>query len=556
MRKIDFNYRSNIASHALFLAVLATIFVFLVARSWYMFPSVFPDEYVHSRASRLLDLNRAEIPGYLFYLVYSFTGAFGDHFLQAARFINVSFFISGSYIVFLISKKITGTTIAAIIGVVTALSPMNTYTTYFMPESMFFFVFWIMIYLLMRHDNGDNPKVYAKNWALIGLALGALSLVKPHALFIYPVLLLYGIFFHGLRKNTFLGLLSFTAVAALFKFGFGFLSAGMSGLTLFGSMYTDHARAVALDPGLMLSAARSISINLLGNFFLVVTILGLGFLLLLVIGGGKVGNHIERQTRTLAAALLLVLIPMVAVFSTSVALYDINLDNRLYLRYYNYVFPLLYILVGARLHTIEDSPANFSRTMLAAPFVIFSMVPAYYYTLNKFFFPYKLFLTDSPELYLLQLNPIVLFLSSIVNVIVLFMWIYRESFGLKTYIYLFLPIFIFGTFLNSFDALKKRYEPLPQDILGSEFRSRIPWSDHNQITIIGQNRLITNHAALYSMSADTRQILADNKQQLDSLGSDITSKWIVFTDSIPAPDHYVYIWSSEGMGIYKRDGTE
>lgn len=552
MRKHIIFSKPELISHLVFLVVLIGAFVFLIARSWSMYPSVFPDEFVHSRAARLISLSSAEIPSYLYYWVYSLTAFFDDGFLKAARVLNVAFFVSGCYLVYMTARRVTCAQVSAIIGTVAVFSPINTYTTYFMPESMFYFVFWAMVYVLLKPSDGS--KGGRSHWMAVGTALGILSLVKPHALFIYPALLLYCVVENGFNSTTFKRLAQFTFFAALIKFGVGFTLAGIDGLTFFGTMYTDHAKTVATDPELLLNGIRSVSINLLGNFFLVTSVLGLGFMLLFKVTTREEYGELEFRLRIFAASLLLVLVPMVAVFSTSVALYDLHLDHRLYLRYYNFAFPLFYLMVAARFSKAGNHTITFDKALLGSLFIIFTAILPYYYTLSKLFYPFKLIMTDSPEFYLMHFYPVVLFTVSILGILVMSLWIFRESLGAKLYIYLFVPAFILGTFISSFEVLKKRYEALPQDVLGNEYRNRIPASEHSQITIIGRNRLVANHVALYSKSAHTKQLLAENVQHVDSMSVHLQTDWVVITDSISVPKHYQPIWNSDGMGIYKRVG--
>jgi phosphoglycerol transferase len=550
MRKPSVYPESNVTIHISYLLILSGVFAFFVVRAWAMYPSVFPDEYVHSRAARLIPFESAEIPGYLFYLVYSLTGLFENNFLIAARVLNAAFFVAGSYIVYLTARKFMSPFAALVIGTISVLSPMNTYTTYFMPESMFYFLFWVMIYFLLN-PNGDESG-NKQMWLKVGLAFGALSLVKPHALFIYPAVLLYAFVVYGLRKATLVNLFLFTIAATLIKFGIGFLAAGMNGLTFFGSMYTDHARSVITDPNLILNAVRSIFTNILGNFFLVTTVLGLGFVHLFSFYARKKDSIDERHIWILIGSLFLMLVPMVSVFSTSVALYDLNLDNRLYLRYYNYIFPLVYILIGARLSQLVEMPTGLSKAILGSVFLVFTLVMPYYHTLNNFFYPFKVFLTDSPELHLLQYNPIALFVVAVLGIVVIGLWLYKEPIGIKSYLYVFMPIFILCTTINSIGAMSTRYDALAPDNLGAMYNALIPKSDHGEVVIAGNNRLVINHAAIYSSSGSTRLVINKIAHQLDFNLIPVSTKWLITVDSLEVPDSFIPRWRAEGMTIYQN----
>jgi len=67
VRKID-----NLNRIFLVLVIsLITIFLFLVLRNIGLYPTVFADEYIYSKLSRLQPLSESTIPNYLYLKLYS-----------------------------------------------------------------------------------------------------------------------------------------------------------------------------------------------------------------------------------------------------------------------------------------------------------------------------------------------------------------------------------------------------------------------------------------------------------------------------------------------------
>jgi len=117
------------------------IALLLIFRNLGLYPIVFPDEYTYSKFSRLIPFREAYIPNYLWFLVYRVTSICGDGFLGCGRLLNVVFFVSAAPFIYLIGKKITGEKTALLISVLSILGPINVYTAFFMPESLYFLFF-------------------------------------------------------------------------------------------------------------------------------------------------------------------------------------------------------------------------------------------------------------------------------------------------------------------------------------------------------------------------------------------------------------------------------
>jgi len=69
------------------------IFIALLFKNMGLYPSVFADEYVYSKLSRLVPLAAANVPDYIYFAIYRITNISGDGFLECARVLNSLFFV-------------------------------------------------------------------------------------------------------------------------------------------------------------------------------------------------------------------------------------------------------------------------------------------------------------------------------------------------------------------------------------------------------------------------------------------------------------------------------
>lgn len=144
-------------------------------------PAILGDEYLYSMNARKAlpwDPSPAgDFSNYLFNFVYQTTNLCGPDFYTCTKAINVVFFLGFTTTLFVIASRFMHW--LAALGFMTAatLSPLSVYTSMFLPESMYFFFIGIVLIFSLRAISDFTWR----NWALVGLALGLTSLVKPHA---------------------------------------------------------------------------------------------------------------------------------------------------------------------------------------------------------------------------------------------------------------------------------------------------------------------------------------------------------------------------------------
>ena len=96
--------------------------------------------------------------------------------------LNALFFVAGAPLIYSVARKVASKPIAVLVALLSLVGPINTYTAYFMPESMYFFVFWILTWFALS-DGQRRPGRYG---AVLGLLLAVLMLIKVNAIFLVP----------------------------------------------------------------------------------------------------------------------------------------------------------------------------------------------------------------------------------------------------------------------------------------------------------------------------------------------------------------------------------
>src|SRR5690348_13686841 len=122
-----------------FIAATVVIFILILIRNSGLYPTVFADEYEYSLFSRLTSFSRATVPDYLYLLIYGITSFCSQGYLDCARIQNVGFFVASGYFIYLTARRISSRTVAFLIALLALAGPFNSYTAYYMPESMYFF---------------------------------------------------------------------------------------------------------------------------------------------------------------------------------------------------------------------------------------------------------------------------------------------------------------------------------------------------------------------------------------------------------------------------------
>lgn len=495
------------------------VFIVLVIRNTGIYPSVFPDEYTYSKYSRLLSLSESVIPGYLYLGIYRITNICGDGFLDCARVLNVFFFSASAPFIYLTTRRICKKSTALFVTALALSGPVNTYTIYFMPEALYFFSLWVLSWFVLGLDSSSG----STKWSIAGILLGLVALVKPHALFLIPAILLY--FIIVLNKEnverkieTYKNISLFVSFIFFTKFFLGYLFAGKAGLTLSGSFYTNLVGSSLQNIQYFLDVASLSYENFVGHFLALCLLFGLPLaatinLTTQALISQKPTASIEKVS-LYTSVLLLTLLPLVAIFTASAeGMGNDELNARLHVRFYNYAFPLLIIIAASRLSL--ETRVSFSKSRVLLALLIGAICIYAVYTKFEAFTPNYL---ESPELRGLTFNTGVFYFLAALSLLSLFAWAYHAQMGARIFIYIFMPLVII--FSNIYVNREIRYRLVPDvfDKAGLFTKHYLADDQLEKLAVGGENRrglilslfhIDTPQATIYSMPLDDKDYFSE-----------------------------------------------
>ncbi|HQW19725.1 MAG TPA: glycosyltransferase family 39 protein [Rhodocyclaceae bacterium] len=537
--------------------IVLVVAVSLFFKNLGLYPVVMDDEYAYSKFTRLLSFDRAVFPDYLYYIVYRITSSCGDSFLNCARLLNILFFVSAAPFIYLIGRQITGKKTALLIVVLSMLGPVNVYTAFFMPESMYFFVFWVFTWFFLRTIRQQG----ILQWMLLGILLGLAALVKPHAIFLLPAIVaLFIVFF---RQNSDFGAPRKIALYAIFfaaaiatKFGISFLLAGKSGLTLLGTSYTTLASKSMTDPLQYSNLALLMLKNLRGHLLGMTLLFSVPVAQILLSFRYFFQKHDEQDAsiplKLYAAAVFTVLLGVVAIFTASVAgSGPFETITRLHMRYYNFAFPLLLLVAASQLSTDTTVTVRKWRLIIAVPIGVAIM----YAMLTKLA-PYTPNFVDSPDLYGIRYALIIFYTLSVLSLIALMVWVFKPQMGNRIFIYAFLPLSIAASTLFINQELGKRRVPDVYDKAGIFTKKYLAGEQFPDILLVGTN-LNGMYRALFQLDNQSASIkLLPGTDAM--VGQNMPNKppismrtWVLIFDNQPLPDGTYFQYPMSGFTLAK-----
>ncbi|MGP2544040.1 ArnT family glycosyltransferase [Yersinia sp. 2541 StPb PI] len=423
-------------------AMLFALSFFLLIRNSGLYPIVFADEYSYSHASRNLPFGLSALPNHLFFLVYSFTSVCGDGFLGCARILNVLFFIAASPFIYLSGKIYIGKGLSLLFMLIVMFGQFNTYTAYFMPESMYFLGFWLSVYITLLSINSFDKK----GLFITAFAWGILSLIKPHALFVIPAVVVCYFFCgnaiknYGVIKKGFI-ILSIPAIALFVKFLIGYLISGINGVSLFGTFYSPYADSAVVG-GLShyIEMAKFTINSLKGNLLPIavlysIPVLNILYFLINLVSKNKYYTEDNKNKELYIFSIFVVfsLVVVTALFTASIS--KIEPANHLHVRYYAFALPLLMLI--AFKSSINSYSSGFSKLRL-----VFSILLsiAIIYSLRKGFNPYEFHNSTAPELFGIVNSGVMFKFILYILLFNVFVWPFSVRKASRLYAFLILPL--------------------------------------------------------------------------------------------------------------------
>ena len=351
---------------AAFGLVLAAFTAYIYLRNHGIYPTVFADEWYYSKLSRLTPLAESVLPSYLYLWIFGATNSCGAGYLDCARIGNLAFYVGAVPFLYMIARRYMGRGYAGAVALLSMAAPLNVYTAYFMPETTYYFGFCVLSWILLTRTTWP----LSRQALVAGAVLGAMSLVKVHALFLIPALCLYLVFASWNNGGAWLvrGVVAAAVAGAVtigVKFGLGFLLAGDAGLSLLGPFYQGAANSDNSSARLALLAPAFI--NGRGHLMALAMLLGLPLAILL---HGVLGGLRERGTATNALRVYVLLmlgaaVGMTVLYTATLAHPGSNEGVRLHMRYYSFIFPMVWIVAAAGLHDARNLRPRLRWTIAA-----------------------------------------------------------------------------------------------------------------------------------------------------------------------------------------------
>jgi phosphoglycerol transferase len=179
-----------VRSVAILTGLVAISFALLVMKGLYFAnPIVFADEYVskslakHAFDYSLIFARESELPRWnvsniVYLATFHLCYLFREHFYELAKVLNSLFFSLAAFPVYGTARIFVSRRTALLIAGLSLISSYGSYTVYFMPEAMYYFLFCMLVYFLVTLIGRRT----VTSGTLCGVTLGTMFMVKPHAI--------------------------------------------------------------------------------------------------------------------------------------------------------------------------------------------------------------------------------------------------------------------------------------------------------------------------------------------------------------------------------------
>jgi len=532
------NQTFRLESFLLF-SLSVAVAAFLLLRSAGLLPAVFADEYLYSKLARQLPLSVSTIPDYLYLYIYKYTNICGSGFLECARIINILFFVGAAPFIYKSSKHFVSSKLSVFIAVLAIVGPINTYTTYFMPESFYFFAFWAFSCFALQLE--CTSRWY--HWSFAGFLFGLSALVKPHSLFFAPAIAGYCIYVSKNPEEKWARSAVQNTTALLFaglatKLLIGFVLAGAGGVTLFGATYSSFASSTASSniQGYF-NITRFAATSILGHILGITLLFGLSiciavFHFVKVIISRRCTNS-DQKISLFTIAIIANMIVVVGLFTASIA--STNPDHsvaRLHMRYYDFAFPLLMIVGATQISTSSQEINRKWRLSLSIPVICLVL-----YAAATRMVPYTPDIVDSPELTGFIFNPEALCVLTGISLVSLILWIFSARAGARILVYIFLPTAVILSSYYTNHELRRRLVPDVFDRAGIFAKLYLPNADLSKLTVVGSDPAGLFRTLFYLDSKKVSSEVIPKGSAYDTSKLSKGKEWILVIGDHALPKH-------------------
>lgn len=515
--------------------LLGLIFIAIFFRnSAAVYPGLL-DEFYYNQYARLLPLSEARYGNFLYYLIYRVTNSCGNGFLSCVYFLNAGFYVLAFVPIYAIAKQYCNPSQALWIALLAILSPFNYWTSHFMPESLYFLLFWVLIWGLLCLGAGTTKS----NSLLIGILLGVGMLIKIHAFFLAPAIFIfiaYRAYQSGgnwLKATAVNGTIFAIAVIGT-KYLLGFLLAGQNGFTLFGAYggMVNHANdaigqlqvqpSVAADERytplaiLLRDGPNAFWVNVLPLCLLYAPAIAI-----LIFGIGQAFTRtskphpIPSDLWLLSGLVLGSLIVIVGLFQITLIVKGMG-QVELFWRYYEFSFPLLLLCAASILNKKEGRNFQFSplRLILAVTLTVLIALTLYR-GLGTHWIG-------------LQIDAFFFYCIGISSIVITLLWALQPEIASKVFIWLMMPAIIIGSNIALYHHLQiSRMKPNDSNV-GMFINSRLSKEQLAKLAVVQDNNLTQTVPMMYFNQAPIEFIsIPESQQQFDLANLPLGKDWVL-----------------------------
>lgn len=543
-------------------AGMALVGWYLLQRTLGLSPGVFADEWYYSKMARLMPLSEATLPSWLYLLVFGATSGCGPGFLDCARIGNVVFHVAAAPFLYLVARRLVAAPLACAIALLSLLLPLNLYTSFFMPESMYFFGFAVLAWVALAGLAWRAP-LHA---LAAGAVLGLMSLVKVHAIFLLPALCLYLVYAGRVRAAAGtgrswiargLGAAALALVTAVVvKLLLGWLLAGEAGLTLFGAFY--GAGASSASQHSLLSRLYPATVSARGHAMALTALLAIPLAALLHAVFSRDTWRADNPRGPLVVFTVLALgsaLGLAVLYTASIAHEGPMEGLRLHSRYYSFALPLLLVAAAASAAAGKDTSQPASRRPLVPGMIVLVLavlLAAAWIRLPAF----DPRLTDSPEYTALARHGVLVTALFIVQALLLALWLRSRRAAAWGGLVLALPLALFITNrdVHQHYLVHLKAAP-PADRAGITARALIPLEER------GATMIVANGADLFRTQFHIdhpEMILLDmpDGAPIEAYRIGSQTRWLVAVGRHPLPQGMAPAVANEAFTIVKLPRPE
>ncbi|VXC57574.1 hypothetical protein [Massilia sp. 9I] len=538
--------------------VLLAVLAWLLYRNLGLNPAIFADEWYYSKMARLMPLSEAIVPSYLYLWLARGSLSCGTDFLDCIRVGNALFFAGAGVFLYLVARVYLRPLLAVLLTAMALLAPVNIYTAYFMPEAMYYFGFAALAWVAL------SPRAWSplQRALLAGLVLGLMSLVKVHALFLMPATSLY------LAVNAWMerrqagngraigeALLCAAIAPALalgIKFGLGYLIAGESALSLFGSFYNQTAAGSA--PRSRLDLIAPALVNGRGHLMAMVILLALPLAMLLHAivspSARRDASPALKRLQLFAFLMLGSAAGMTIAYTASIVAQGPHEIFRLHLRYYSFAFPLLMILAASALQRPAGMPRPPLGWLVALPLaavLLFALSRLPGFSTNP---------VDGPEISSIKLNEWTGWLVIGLDILVLGLWAAGKRIAAPLFVFGALPLMlVLGT--QETNRFLSQLKPGWAADHGARFaRDYVPRAEHNDITVATTGLQEVMRAQFHIDAPDTAMLDLPTDAPIPEYQIPMRKKWLLVIGNHALPPGVTPVKQGEGYVLVRLQNAQ